>query len=136
MPSPRYWREIPSRYRLEAGRCTACARVAYPRRRVCPGCGGVEFETLQLSLRGKIVTSTVVHVAPDEFQMAAPYPVALVETPEGARLMVQVADCEPGECQPGTDVALEFRLIRKEGQSGILCYGYKAVPVACIEGEA
>ena len=32
MPSPRYWREIPSRYRLEAGRCRGCGRVAYPAR--------------------------------------------------------------------------------------------------------
>jgi len=136
MPSPRYWREIPSRYRLEAGRCTACARVVYPRRPVCPGCGSVESETLPLSLRGTIVTSTVVHVGPDDFQMEAPYPVAIVETPEGARLMVQVADCEPGECRPGTEVTLEFRLIRKEGESGILCYGYKGVPVSSTEGEA
>jgi hypothetical protein len=28
------------------------------------------------------------------------------------------------------EVSLEFRLIRKEGQSGILCYGHKAVPLA------
>jgi uncharacterized OB-fold protein len=135
MPSPRYWREIPSRYRLEAGRCTACEKVAYPARRICPGCGGVDFEPLRLSLRGRIVTSTVVHVGPDEFQMEAPYPVAIVETPEGARLMVQVADCEPGECRPGMEVALEFRRIRKEGLSGILCYGYKAVPVSHEQGE-
>ncbi len=135
MPSPRYWREIPSRYRLEAGRCTACDRVVYPLRRICPGCGGAEFASLRLSLRGRIVTSTVVHVGPDEFQMEAPYPVAIVETPEGARLMVQVADCEPGECRPGAEVTLEFRRIRKEGLGGILCYGYKAVPVAREPGE-
>jgi ribosomal protein L25 (general stress protein Ctc) len=27
------------------------------------------------------------------------------------------------------EVALEFRRIRREGKSGILCYGHKAVPV-------
>jgi hypothetical protein len=27
------------------------------------------------------------------------------------------------------EVTLEFRLIRKEGHGGILCYGHKAVPV-------
>jgi len=31
---------------------------------------------------------------------------------------------------PGMEVSLEFRLIRKEGQSGILCYGHKGVPAA------
>lgn len=129
MPSPRYWREVPARYRLKAGRCTQCGKVVYPARRVCPGCRGERFEPVNLSRRGTVVTSTVIHVAPSEFQMAAPYAMAVVETPEGARLMLQVADCDPGEVVPGMAVALEFRRIRKEGKSGILCYGHKAVPV-------
>ncbi|MHB1095139.1 MAG: OB-fold domain-containing protein [Gemmatimonadaceae bacterium] len=56
------------------------------------------------------------------------YAVAIVETPEGARLMAQLVDCEPSEVKPGLPVALEFRLIRQEGHGGILCYGHKAVP--------
>lgn len=130
MPSPRYWREIPNRYRLEARRCTGCSAVSYPPRRVCPECGGTAVEPLALSRRGRVVTSTVIHVSPTEFQMEAPYAMAVVETPEGARLMVQVVDCDPATVAPGTEVTLEFRLIRKEGESGILCYGHKAVPVA------
>jgi uncharacterized OB-fold protein len=129
MPSPRYWREIPGRYRLEAGRCAGCGKVVYPTRRVCPSCHGTEFEALNLSHRGTVITSTVVHVAPNDFQMEAPYAMAVVETPEKARFMVQVADCDPDTVRPGMNVALEFRRIRKEGKSGILCYGHKAVPV-------
>jgi uncharacterized OB-fold protein len=53
---------------------------------------------------------------------------AVVETPEGARLMTQVVDCDPAMVAPGMEVALEFRLVRREGRSGILCYGHKAVP--------
>ena len=128
MPSPRYWREIPARFRLEAVKCLDCGRVIYPVRRVCPECRGARFEALALSPRGKVVTATVVHVAPTEFQMEAPYAMAIVETPERARLMVQVVDCEPEEVQPGLDVTLEFRLVRREGAGGILCYGHKAVP--------
>lgn len=88
------------------------------------------MEQTRLSRRGKVVTSTVVHVAPTDLQMEAPYAVAIVETPEEARLMVQIADCDPGTVKPGMQVTLEFRRIRKEGQSGILCYGHKGVPVA------
>jgi uncharacterized OB-fold protein len=76
-----------------------------------------------------VVTSTVIHVAPAEFHMEAPYAMAVVETPEKARLMVQVVDCDPSTVRPGMDVSLEFRRIRREGHSGILCYGHKAVPV-------
>lgn len=128
MPSPRYWREIPNRYRLEAARCKGCGKVSYPPRLVCPSCNGMAFESIRLSLRGTVVTSTVIHVAPTDFQMEAPYALAVVETPEGARMMVQIADCDPAEVVPGLEVALEFRRIRKEGQSGILCYGHKGVP--------
>ena len=129
MPSPRYWREVPSRLRLEGSRCKGCGRVSYPARPRCPGCKSADHEPLALSRTGRVVTSTVIHVAPAAFTMAAPYAMAIVETPEKARLMVQVVDCDPARVQPGTDVALEFRLIRKEGRSGILCYGYKGVPL-------
>ena len=130
MPSPRYTREIPSRYRLEAAKCQGCGKVVFPARRICPACRGAQFDKLNLSRKGRVVTSTVIHVPPDEFLMEAPYAMAIVETPEGARFMTQVVDCEPSSVLPGMEVALEFRLIRKEGKSGILCYGHKGVPVA------
>jgi uncharacterized OB-fold protein len=60
--------------------------------------------------------------------MQAPYAMALIETPEGARLMLQVADCNPSVIKPNMEVGLVFRRIRKEGHGGILCYGFKAVP--------
>lgn len=129
MPSPRYTREIPSRYRLEACRCSGCGKLVFPARQVCPKCQGTEFTGAQLSRRGKVVTSTVIHVPPTDFQFQAPYAVAIVETPEGARLMAQVVDCDPAKVLPGMEVALEFRLVRKEGRAGILCYGHKGVPI-------
>jgi len=130
MPSPRYWREVPNRYRLEACRCTGCGKVSFPARRFCPDCRGEDMEDTTLSRCGRVITSTVVRVAPDDFVMEAPYAVALLETPEGARLMAQVVDCDPESVLPGMEVSLEFRLIRKEGQAGIRCYGHKGVPVA------
>ncbi|NNM07343.1 MAG: Zn-ribbon domain-containing OB-fold protein [Gemmatimonadetes bacterium] len=128
MPSPRYHREIPARYRLEAGKCSGCGKVLYPERKVCPACRGQEMETVNLSPTGTVVTSTVIHVPPDEFLNEAPYAMAVVETPEGARFMTQVVDCDPSTVLPGMELDLEFRLIRKEGNSGILCYGHKGVP--------
>lgn len=130
MPSPGYWREVPSRYRLEAVRCTGCGKVSFPVRKICPACRAETLEPTVLSRRGKVVTSTVIHVPPNEFLMEAPYAVALVETPEGARLMTQVVDCDPATVLPGMEVSLEFRLVRKEGHGGIRCYGHKGVPIA------
>jgi uncharacterized OB-fold protein len=128
MPSPRYWREIPARYRLEASKCGGCGKVVYPPRPVCPACRGQGQSRIALSPRGTVVTSTVVRVAPTDLAAEAPYAMALIETPEGARLMAQVVDCDPGSVEPGMGVTLEFRRIRREGHGGILCYGHKAVP--------
>jgi uncharacterized OB-fold protein len=115
--------------RLEGAKCKGCGRVSYPARPRCPACKSAEQEPMTLSRQGRVVTSTVIHVAPTEFTMEAPYAMAIVETPEKARLMVQVVDCDPQSVVPGTAVALEFRRIRREGHSGILCYGYKGVPL-------
>ncbi|NIQ57295.1 MAG: transcriptional regulator [Gammaproteobacteria bacterium] len=130
MPSPRYWREIPNRYRLEGSRCRECGKTVFPARRICPLCRGDAMEPLRLSRRGTVVTSTVIHVPPDELLTEAPYALAIIETPEGARLMAQVVDCDPESVGPGMEVDLEFRKVRHEGQAGILCYGHKAVPAA------
>ena len=130
MPSPRYWREKPSRFRFEAGRCKGCGKVVFPKRKICPACRGREFEEIMLERRAKVITKTVIVVPPDEFMMEAPYVMAIVESPEGARFMTQIVDCDPADVKPGTEVELEFRLIRKEGHSGILCYGHKGVPIS------
>ena len=128
MPSPRYWREIPGRYRLEAGKCTGCGKVVYPARRVCPACRGRAWTTINLSRTATVVTATVVRTPPNDLLMEAPYAVAVIETPEGARFAAQVVDCDPETVAPGMALDLEFRLVRREGREGILCYGYKGVP--------
>jgi uncharacterized OB-fold protein len=128
MPSPRYWREIPGRYRLEGSRCGHCGHTVVPARRVCPRCRNTAMEAVRLSDHARVVTCTVVHVPPDEFVSESPYALAVVETDEGARLLAQVVDGDGDEVRPGLPVRLEFRRIRREGHGGILCYGHKAVP--------
>jgi hypothetical protein len=102
--------------------------VSFPERAICPACRGRDWEKTNLSWRGKVITSTIVQVPPNDLQMEGPYAVAIVETPEGARLMAQIVDCDPAEAEPGAEVRLVFRRLRKEGAGGILCYGFKGVP--------
>ncbi|HEC83201.1 MAG TPA: Zn-ribbon domain-containing OB-fold protein [Firmicutes bacterium] len=127
--SARYWREIPQRYRLEAGRCTACGAVWFPPRLVCAQCGKREFETVNLPDRGTVKTFTVIRVPPSEFSDQAPYAIGIIELEGGVRLQCQIADCDPQELTIGMPVRIEFRKIKQEGEAGIICYGYKAVPV-------
>jgi uncharacterized OB-fold protein len=124
----RAWREYPQRYRLEAAKCSACSKILYPPRLVCPACGGRSFTPETLPREGKVVTYTVIRVPPAGFTEQTPLPLALVELTNGVRLMVQIGDVEtPETLEIGMPVRLEFRRISWDGEAGVIFYGHKAV---------
>ena len=124
----RFWREIPQRYRLEAGKCTKCGKTFFPPRLVCDACRCREFETVRLPDRGKLVTYTVIRTPPSQFKEQSPYALGLVELEGGVRLMCQIGDCDPESLAIDQEVQIEFRKVQEDGKSGVLCYGYKAIP--------
>jgi hypothetical protein len=127
MASPRYTKEIPQRYRLEAGKCKGCGKIFFPPRLICSKCGSKDFENIRLQERGKIVTFTTIRVAPNQFANEVPYTVAIVELSDGVRVTTQIVDCKPEDVEIGKSVKFVFRRIQEEGKAGIICYGYKAV---------
>jgi uncharacterized OB-fold protein len=129
MSEPRYWREIPQRYRLEAVRCKECGKIHFPPRLVCASCGSREFEKYSLSNEGKIVTYTIIRVPPAPFKDQAPYAVGIIELDDGVKITAQITDCPFEDLKAGQRVKVEFRLIQEEGAAGILQYGYKFVPL-------
>lgn len=129
MASPNYWRAMPQRYRYEAAKCKGCGKAFFPPRLICDQCKSREFETINLSREGTVLTHTVIRVAPSQFVDQAPYSIAVVELKEGVRLLTQIADCDVEEVKTGMPVKLEFRKVSDDGEAGIINYGYKAVPV-------
>jgi uncharacterized OB-fold protein len=127
MITARVWRERKQRYLNEAARCRTCGRIHFPPRQVCDACCGREFDVIRMADTGRILTYTVVHVAPPAFAQEVPYVVAILEMDDGARLMAQVADVSPEEVKIGARVRLEFRKVRQHGRTGIIAYGHKAV---------
>lgn len=128
MSVPKSWREIPHRYRLEAGKCKQCGFIGFPKRLICPQCHSREFETIRLSREGKLLTYTIIHVGPTKFNDQVPYAVGVVELKEGVRLLSQIADCDLDKIKTGMPVRIEFRRISEEGEAGVINYGYKCVP--------
>jgi uncharacterized OB-fold protein len=125
----RYWREIPQRYRLEANKCLKCGTVYFPPRLICASCKSRELEQTKLSETGKILSFTVIRVPPQQFVDQAPYSVGIVELDDGVKLTGQIVDCDFEKLEIGQKVKIEFRKLFSEGESGILCYGYKFVPL-------
>lgn len=125
----RYAREIPERYRLEGLKCKKCGEVAFPRRLKCHECGVEEFTTIKLKDTGKIITYTIIRIAPKQFADEAPYAVGIVELDDKTRITTQIVDVDFDKLKTGLRVKVEFRKIQEVGESGILCYGYKCVPL-------
>jgi len=125
----KYWREIPQRYRLEAGKCKTCGAIYFPPRLVCAKCRSRSFETVRMNDEGALLTFTVIRVGPSQFADQTPYAVGIVELDGGVRITAQIADCDFDKLAIGQRLRIEFRRIRKEGDAGILCYGYKCVPI-------
>jgi uncharacterized protein len=125
----RFWRKIPQRYNLVGTRCETCGRHYFPPRSFCPDCRRngriVEF---RFPGTGAVVTYTVIRSASEQFENTTPYVLAIIRLDEGPRLTAQVV-AKPEEVTVGTRVRSVFRRIMADGESGVIHYGTKFVPV-------
>ena len=127
--SARYWREIPQRYRYEAAKCTKCGKIHFPPRQVCGACRNREFTATTLASTGMVETFTIIRVAPTGFGDEAPYAVGVIKLDDGVKVTAQIVDSDLEKLAIGDRVKLEFRRVQQDGESGIICYGYKFVPI-------
>ena len=128
MFSARNWREYPQRYRMEAVKFKKSGKTYFPPRQIDPTNGDTEFEKVMLPETGKVVTFTVVRVAPSQWGDMSPYAIAIVDMTDGTRLMGQMTDVDVETVKIGMEVRTEFRRVQTEGSAGVLSYGYKFVP--------
>lgn len=128
MTVPRFWREIPQRYNLQASKCGNCQAIQFPPREVCPTCRRAsigKMTLVNLSGRGSILESTRVHKPAPGFELQVPYVVALVQTDEGPVVTGQVVDSDPEAIAAGTRVKAVFRRLGQDGDAGVIYYGTK-----------
>ena len=124
----RFWREIPQRYNFLANVCSSCDRVYFPPRESCPYCRRKSMGKMKeryLSGRGEVVSYTVVHVGPEDFEEQVPYPIAIIQLEEGPRITGQIVDGDPDDVKIGMKVESTFRKIQQDGCTGAIYYGYK-----------
>jgi len=124
----RFWREIPQRYNFMGNQCGACDRVFFPPRESCPHCRrksiGVMKE-VKLSGKGEVVTYTIIHVGPEDFEDQTPYPIAIIRLEEGPQVTGQIVDTPLEDVKIGMKVEGTFRKIQQDGHTGAIYYGYK-----------
>lgn len=128
----RFWREIPQRYSLVGNKCKSCSKIYFPPRESCPDCRRKsigKMEEYKLSGKGEIISYTIIHVGPEEFEKQVPYPMAIIKLDEGPQITAQIVDCELSDVEIGMKVESTFRRIQEDGYIGAIYYGYKFKPV-------
>lgn len=78
---------------------------------------------------GKIVSFTLVRVAPLEFKQQASYPVVIVKMKNGRTMVGQLVDWKNKNLKIGQKVKVVYRKIREPDSEGIIPYGIKFKPV-------
>ena len=124
----RFWREIPQRYNIMGNKCGSCGRIFFPPREACPQCRRKSYgkmESFKLCGKGKIISFTIIHVAPENFEEQVPYPVAIIKLDEGPQITAQIVDCNIEDVKIGLEVESTFRRIQEDGYVGAIYYGYK-----------
>ncbi|MFH1101563.1 MAG: Zn-ribbon domain-containing OB-fold protein [Methanobacteriota archaeon] len=124
----RFWREIPQRYNFIGNTCGSCNRIFFPPREACPYCRRKsmgKMNEIALMGKGEVVSYTIIHVAPEDFEEQVPYPIAIIKLEEGPQITAQIVDCDITDVHIGMKVESTFRRIQEEGYTGAIYYGYK-----------
>ncbi len=123
---PAYDRAFEPKLRWEAGRCNACATLAFPPRYRCIECGSEDGWTLApLPRSGAVYTSATVHFAVPG--LPTPYSLAVVELDGvGVRALVKVTGAVAGSVSIDDRGTLVLR--RVAVRQGVPDYGYGFLP--------
>ena len=97
-----------SEKRLMAAKCNECGTVLLPPKPMCTKCLSTHLKWIELEGAGKLLSYTVIYIAPEQFQSITPYSVGIVELQNGLRLPGMIRDVDPKEIRVGMDLKIDF----------------------------
>jgi uncharacterized OB-fold protein len=98
-----------SQKKLMAGKCIKCSKLHLPPRPICDNCYGQEFEWVEISGKGKLLTYTTIHIAPVQFQALAPYTVGIVQLENGLKLPGMISNVAAEQLKIGMNLTVDFQ---------------------------
>jgi uncharacterized OB-fold protein len=134
MEVARFWRTTGQRYQLIGEECPNCGTKIFPPRDVCPACDKEAKTPFAFSGKGEVYSYSTIHAAPEGFEKYAPYTVALVRLAEGPLVTAQLTDVDAGAVRVGMPVEMVTRVLREDGERGMMVYGYKFRPSLNLAG--
>jgi uncharacterized protein len=97
-----------SQSKLMAGKCVKCGKIHLPPRPLCDNCYSKEFTWVNVSGKGKLVTYTVIHIAPQQFQALTPYAVGIVELENGLKIPGMIQGVQQEQLKIHMELTLDF----------------------------
>lgn len=94
--------------KLMAGKCRKCGKVHLPPRPFCDECFSNEFEWKEIPRKGKLLTYTIIHVAPVQFQSMAPYAVGIIQLEDGIRIPGMIRGVALEQIAIGMELMFDF----------------------------
>ena len=94
--------------KLKAGKCLKCEKIHLPPRPLCDNCLSQDFEWVNISGKGKLLTYTVIHIAPEQFQALVPYVVGIVELENGLKIPGMIQKINQEQLKIGMALTLDF----------------------------
>ena len=93
---------------LLAGKCIKCGKIHLPPRTICDNCFSKDFEWTKIPRTGKLLTYTVIHIAPAQFQSISPYTVGIVQLENGVKLPGMIQGTQLEQLKVGMSLSVEF----------------------------
>jgi hypothetical protein len=100
-----FWDAI-AQDRLVVRRCAECALLQHPPSPMCPACGSVEWDVVEVSGKGEVY-SWIVSRHPNQPDDDGRI-VAIINLAEGVRLVSNLQDIEPADVRNGMPVEVTF----------------------------
>ena len=94
--------------KLMGVKCEKCGELICPPRAICRKCCSNTFEWTEFEGKGKLLTYTIIHFPPSQFQALAPYAVGIVKLEEGPQLPGMIKNVKLEELRIGMDLQVDF----------------------------
>jgi uncharacterized OB-fold protein len=94
--------------KLMGVKCKRCESVLWPPRGICPKCFSYDIEWVQFKGKGRLLTYTIIHFPPTQFQALAPYPVGIVKLEEGPQLPGMIKNAKLEDLRIGMEFQVDF----------------------------
>ena len=85
-------------------------------------------EVVHFSQSGEVYSFAEVANPPSGFEDFAPYVLAIIKTDDGVTLTAQLTDVDASTVYIGMRVEMVTRILKKNGDTGLIEYGFKFRP--------